>query len=96
MGDAVAAYELAEPIPRSDSDWRDSAQCLGEDPELFFPVGRTGPAHRQAEEAKAVCRRCTVMADCLDWAMETGQDFGVWGGTSEEERRTLKRVPACV
>jgi WhiB family redox-sensing transcriptional regulator len=73
-------------------DWRHRALCRDEDPELFFPVGTTGPAERQVEEAKAVCRRCAVMSDCLTWALETGQDAGVWGGTSEDERRALKRT----
>ena len=71
--------------------WRDRAACLGEDPELFFPDGNTRPALVQAEEAKAVCRRCEVTATCLKWALESGQEAGVWGGLSEEERRALKR-----
>ena len=71
--------------------WRDRAACLGENPELFFPDGNTGPARLQAERAKAVCRRCPVVEACLKWAMETGQDAGVWGGLSEDERRALKR-----
>jgi WhiB family redox-sensing transcriptional regulator len=71
--------------------WRDRAACLGEDPELFFPDGNTRPALVQAEEAKAVCRRCEVTATCLKWAIESGQEAGVWGGLSEEERRALKR-----
>jgi WhiB family redox-sensing transcriptional regulator len=74
-------------------DWRHRAACLGEDPELFFPIGNTGPALVQANEAKAVCRRCTVTEQCLQWALETGQDAGVWGGLSEEERRLAKRQP---
>lgn len=45
----------------------------------------------QIEEAKAVCRRCDVREQCLQWALETGQDAGVWGGLSEDERRALKR-----
>jgi len=45
--------------------WRDRAACLSEDPELFFPIGTTGPALIQTEEAKAVCRRCEVIEDCL-------------------------------
>jgi WhiB family transcriptional regulator, redox-sensing transcriptional regulator len=69
--------------------WRDRAACLGEDPELFFPDGNTRPALVQAEEAKAVCRRCEVTATCLKWALESGQEAGVWGGLSEEERRAL-------
>jgi WhiB family redox-sensing transcriptional regulator len=71
--------------------WRDRAACLGEDPELFFPDGNTRPALVQAEEAKTVCRRCEVTATCLKWALESGQEAGVWGGLSEEERRALKR-----
>lgn len=71
--------------------WRNRAACLDEDPELFFPVGNTGPALLRIEEAKAVCRRCEVVETCLEWAMESGQDFGVWGGMSEDERRALKR-----
>ena len=74
--------------------WRDRAACLDENPELFFPDGNTGPARLQAERAKAVCRRCPVVEACLKWAMETGQDAGVWGGLSEAERRTLKRRSA--
>ena len=72
-------------------DWRHKAACLTEDPELFFPVGNTGPALLQIEEAKAVCRSCPVMDECLSWAMSSGQDAGVWGGMSEDERRALKR-----
>ena len=72
-------------------DWRHRAACLNEDPELFFPIGDTGPAVLQIEEAKAVCQRCLVIDTCLEWALESGQDSGVWGGRSEIERRTLKR-----
>ena len=75
-------------------DWRHRAACMEEDPELFFPIGNTGPALLQVEEAKAVCRRCPVIDDCLAWALESGQDAGVWGGLSEEERRALKRRAA--
>jgi WhiB family redox-sensing transcriptional regulator len=72
-------------------DWRHEAACRDEDPELFFPIGNTGPALLQVDEAKAVCARCTVREQCLAWALETGQDAGVWGGMSEDERRALKR-----
>ncbi|HEX2362282.1 MAG TPA: WhiB family transcriptional regulator [Jiangellaceae bacterium] len=72
-------------------DWRHIAACRDEDPELFFPIGNTGPALLQIEEAKSVCRRCPVREDCLQFALETGQDAGVWGGLSEDERRALKR-----
>lgn len=72
-------------------DWRHSALCRDEDPELFFPIGTTGPAAHQVEQAKVVCRRCAVVDDCLSWALETGQEAGVWGATSEDERRALRR-----
>lgn len=72
-------------------DWRHHAACRGADPELFFPVGTSGPALQQITEAQAVCRRCPVSGECLAWALETGQDAGVWGGMSEEERRALRR-----
>ncbi|GHD85877.1 WhiB family transcriptional regulator [Streptomyces naganishii] len=72
-------------------NWRDRAACRQEDPDLFFPIGTTGPALLQTEQAKAVCRRCPVQEQCLEWAMETDQAIGVWGGTSENERRALKR-----
>ena len=74
--------------------WRNRAACLDADPELFFPTGSTGPALGQIEEAKAVCGRCEVVERCLTWAIEFGQDVGVWGGLSEEERRALKRRAA--
>lgn len=72
-------------------DWRHWAACREEDPELFFPTGNTGPALLQIEEAKAVCRRCPVEDLCFLWALDSGQDTGVWGGLSEQERRAIKR-----
>jgi WhiB family redox-sensing transcriptional regulator len=71
--------------------WRNRAACLRVDPELFFPIGTTGAALPQIEEAKAVCRQCEVVEACLKWAMESGQDAGIWGGLSRDERRALKR-----
>ncbi|MFD6924565.1 WhiB family transcriptional regulator [Streptomyces sp. NPDC059944] len=72
-------------------NWRDSAACRSVDPDLFFPIGSTGPAVLQIQEAKAVCEGCPVREACLDWALESGQSVGVWGGTSETERRSLAR-----
>jgi WhiB family redox-sensing transcriptional regulator len=72
-------------------DWRHNAACRDADPELFFPIGNTGPALLQIEEAKRVCHRCPVMESCLHWAIDSGQDAGVWGGLSEDERRAYKR-----
>ena len=72
-------------------DWRHRAACRDEDPELFFPIGTTGPALHQVDEAKAVCQRCEAVDECLSWALNSDQDAGVWGGLDEDERRTLKR-----
>ena len=74
--------------------WRNRAACLDEDPELFFPIGNTGPALLQIQAAKAVCARCEVVENCLRLALDSGKDTGVFGGLSEEERRALKRQTA--
>ncbi|WP_084958410.1 WhiB family transcriptional regulator [Thermoactinospora rubra] len=68
-------------------DWTDSAACLSEDPELFFPISQQGPGRAQVERAKAVCRRCGVRQACYDFAIRTKQPHGVWGGADPEERR---------
>lgn len=73
-------------------DWVHRAACSDEDPELFFPVGTTGPAAVQTEAAKAVCRRCDVRGVCLEWAISTAQESGIWGGMSEDERRSLRHA----
>lgn len=67
------------------------AACRDEDPELFFPIGTSGPALLQVEQAKSVCRNCSAIDSCLKWALESDQEAGVWGGTSEEERKAIKR-----
>jgi WhiB family redox-sensing transcriptional regulator len=73
-------------------DWRHRAACRDNDPELFFPVSDMGPGARQAERAKAVCARCPVRAQCLEYALDNGLDHGIYGGTTESERRTLRRT----
>ncbi len=72
-------------------DWRHRAACLDEDPELFFPVGTSQTAQDQTARAQAVCDRCPVRSQCLAWALDTGQDTGIWGGRTETERRELRR-----
>ena len=73
-------------------DWRIKAACRDTDPDLFFPVGTTGPALEQIAAAKAVCNSCDAQAACLEFALATNQESGVWGGASEEERRKLRKA----
>lgn len=77
--------------PDGDVAWRADAACRLVDPDLFFPVGVTGPAIPHIASAKAVCESCRVRQPCLDYALDTRQDAGVWGGLSEEERLALRR-----
>jgi WhiB family redox-sensing transcriptional regulator len=73
-------------------DWIHRARCRDEDPELFFPIGSAGLAATQVEQAKEVCMLCQVREECLEWAMATEQEAGVWGGLAEDERRALRRA----
>ncbi len=67
--------------------WQARANCMGVDPDLFFP--ERGASTR---EAKEVCRGCVVREDCLEYALANGEKFGIWGGLSERERRRLRRL----
>jgi WhiB family transcriptional regulator, redox-sensing transcriptional regulator len=69
--------------------WQDQANCLGVDPDLFFP--ERGASTR---EAKEVCKGCVVRGDCLEYALANGEKFGIGGGLSERERRRLRRQRA--
>ncbi|GIU86776.1 MAG: hypothetical protein KatS3mg009_1291 [Acidimicrobiia bacterium] len=71
--------------------WRSRASCRDTSPELFFPIGTTGVALEQIAAAKRVCGTCPVTAECLDFALATNQEAGVWGGYTEEERRRLRK-----
>jgi WhiB family redox-sensing transcriptional regulator len=69
--------------------WQERANCLGVDPDLFFP--ERGASTR---EAKGVCRGCEVRVECLEYALQHGEKFGIWGGLSERERRRVRRQRA--
>jgi WhiB family redox-sensing transcriptional regulator len=68
-------------------DWRKHGNCLGVDPDLFFP--ERGASTR---EAKAVCQGCAVRDECLEHALSRPEKFGIWGGLSERERRRIRRA----
>lgn len=81
------------PRPEETAHWAERAACRepGTDPDLFFPVGETGLAAHQVAAAKAICARCPVLDACRDWAVRTGEPEGIWGGTTPDERRRLRR-----
>jgi WhiB family redox-sensing transcriptional regulator len=93
---------VANAVGKADpASWESRAACLHCDPDLFFPIAPSGPALRQVAQAKAICARCPVCRECLQFALTTHQVHGVWGGTSEEERQLLQssgpdRMPAQV
>jgi WhiB family redox-sensing transcriptional regulator len=78
-----AGYDL----PAAQGDWVDSAVCAQTDPNLFYPEGKgfTGA------KAKEVCRTCPVRIQCLDWALEHDERYGVWGGMTADQRAQLKK-----
>src|SRR5688572_31549703 len=81
--------DITSVIAEGDRSWQDYANCLGVDPDLFFP--ERGASTR---EAKEVCRGCVVREDCLEFAITNGEKFGIWGGLSERERRRIRRARA--
>ncbi len=75
-----------------DVTWRRNAACRDTDPSLFFPIGVTGSALVQIGDAREVCMSCSCQEACLEFALRSNQDTGIWGGASEEERRHLRRT----
>ena len=71
-------------------NWRLRAECRDLDPDVFFPIGKSGMSLVQIAEAKTVCGRCPVLEQCLDWAVSAVQVEGIWGGTTENERRAMR------
>jgi len=86
---SILASSLA--LAHAEYGWRQHAICRDTDPDLFFPIGTTGQALVQIDRAREVCNQCPVKVDCLEFALETNQDSGIWGGASEEERRMIRR-----
>jgi WhiB family redox-sensing transcriptional regulator len=85
------------PPPRADDwEWQARGACRGLDSATFFhPDNERGPSRLKRERmAKAVCARCPVTVQCLDWALRVREPYGVWGGKSTEERARLYRQTA--
>ena len=84
MEDAGMVFPLRS--GEDEMSWQERALCAQTDPESFFP--EKGGSTR---EAKRVCTGCEVKGDCLEYALENDERFGIWGGLSERERRRLKK-----
>ncbi|MGH8937160.1 MAG: WhiB family transcriptional regulator [Acidimicrobiia bacterium] len=69
--------------------WMERAACRGMDPALFFPL-----SDEEAEAGLAVCRTCPVREECLEYALEARERYGIWGGTTERERKRILRRSA--
>jgi len=67
--------------------WQERAACYGIDPDVFFP-----PSEEDAGPALTYCRVCSIRSECLAWALKNGERYGVWGGTTEQQRRRVIRV----
>lgn len=73
------------------TNWRSAGACLSADPDLFFPISSTGPAERQIARAKKICAGCSVRRECLEFALSHDQIYGIWGGTTAEDRQRERR-----
>ena len=73
------------------TNWRSAGACLSADPDLFFPISTSGPAQRQIARAKMICAGCGVRQECLQFAMSHDQLYGIWGGTTPEDRQRDRR-----
>ena len=75
----------------SATNWRSAGACLSADPDLFFPISSAGPAERQIARAKKICAGCAVRQECLEFALSHDQVYGIWGGTTPEDRQRDRR-----
>jgi WhiB family redox-sensing transcriptional regulator len=75
----------------SATNWRSAAACLLADPDLFFPISSAGPAERQIRRAKTICGGCPVREKCLEFALSHELTYGIWGGTTPEDRQRDRR-----
>ena len=85
-GAAAGGMTLDELFGAVEQEWQDQALCAQTDPEAFFP--EKGGSTR---EAKRICQACAVRDECLEYALEHDERFGIWGGLSDRERRRLKK-----
>lgn len=82
--------DLISDVPFLLGEWREEAECRNYDPELWFP-SRGGPANEGVKKAKRICKECPVRVECLTYAVDTNQKWGIWGGKNEKELRSIRR-----
>lgn len=86
----IVPEEVSE-VDSSSLDWQESANCINKDPDIFFPERGAS-----TKEAKAICKECDVREECLEYAFKNGERRGIWGGTSERERRQIRKQRAIL
>jgi WhiB family transcriptional regulator, redox-sensing transcriptional regulator len=91
-----AILRQVPPADYGHASWRESAACRHVDTELFFPIGKAGAALAETQRAKLVCAGCPVRLACLAFALATRQEYGIWGGYDEDERRELHQPGGSV
>ncbi len=80
---------MGDPLLNDEGAWTVKANCIGEDTSVFFPGPEDDP-----KVAIKICNRCVVRDDCLDWAVAAKERFGIWGATTERQRRRIIRRSA--
>jgi WhiB family redox-sensing transcriptional regulator len=91
MGKHGTPHRTAQPSVEPGRFDLSQGACHGIDPDVFVPASPSA----DVSEAKAVCARCPVVNNCLDWAFQIGDDWAVLGGTTPAERRTMRRRHAA-
>jgi WhiB family redox-sensing transcriptional regulator len=82
------------PLAWQHGDWQSQGACLNADPDVFFPISLAGASATQIRAARAICAGCRVRSACTDYAVEHSEIQGIWGGTTDDERKKLRRSRA--
>ncbi len=89
--DVLTALALAAADP---NQWQHLGRCRETDPDMFYPEGSGGGGPLHSKDAKRICKACPVMMQCRQWALDTDEEYGIWGGLSEAERKKIRRERA--
>lgn len=77
-------------------DWRDNALCKGKDTNLFYPEANVKGGKKQVADVKAICRMCLVSSECLAFAINNDEQFGIWGGLLPKERMKVRKEHSVI